>query len=367
MRSYQDAHNEERREGDKAMTPRAPSPATPEARTRSPVRTGSPVKEVAAAAPPTTQTTREEPRAPVADGAAFRTNVTIGVMVACGVLFGIIMMNSGSTGVKTQPRALLLLVDGVNGQDVARAMSLGRAPYLSLLADVGASGQCSVTATSDITMVREALGTAAGGPSVLKSATAAGFSVAAAGAYPLVDEPAGLGCGAISSECGADGGCLSESVGGATCNMAKQVSVSELSTYANRTAELLESYNVVAMRIVAAPAEANCTGARDSALYEADYVVGHLAMAAVERSAATSNNWLVVVAVAQPGNSRGYLFVAATRGGDPVLVDRDLPPYPDMPALADVSGTIARWLDLTDTAAGKARGICSAGDKPMNC
>jgi hypothetical protein len=378
MRSFQDDHElreleAKAREVGAASPPPAPSGGSAR---------NTPAKGSQPGSPAGSPTKGGGAKAPAASGAApetaatLRTNVTIAVIAMCAVLIVMILVNSGTSKTLLRPRSLVFVVDGVTGAEVARAAALKRAPFLAMLAEIGAStigstaSAPTATTTSrasneydaSVNFIHEIFsGDKTGAtPSILRGATSSGYTVALVGDYPLIPR-ATDDCGAVATECATK--CT---VDGKSCNYRETYAASTAEQVKNATKTALNGgAQVVVARLKVTPEFADNQYSRDSALFMADAAIGRATMSAVSITATTNENILLFVVAANPlVADDGLLTVVAFQGTNIVKVNS----YADTPRVGDVAATMAKWLDVQYAAPASAPlAICAKGSEPANC
>lgn len=352
MRTFEAAHQDQqaKEEEKKAQAP--------------PAAAGAPAAAPAAAAPP-------KPDLPI-----FRINITLFIMALTCLLLGIIVHNSGRTTTMQLPRALIFVLDGVSGIDVQKAAARQRAPFISMLSEVGSSSLglgatgCTHMVSDSNGLVKEIFtGTPYNRATVLKQAIDAGLGVTVIGDYPLLDEPGGHGCGALNNECPES--CLSLAVDGGRCNYRAAFRETRLDKFQNTTlaAFLARGSQIVVVRLPIVPLDPNNELSRHSALYLADSALGRTAMAILERTAASGENLMIMIAAANATQPSAYLSVSAFKAAGQINL-KPLVSTTARPAqLGDVPTTIAAWfgLDQSIFVSSIAQAVCSIGAVGADC
>lgn len=349
--------------------------------TPQPKRAVSPIREAMEMRPRTpskskTTTTSNEAASITPDEVTtFRTNITIAVMALCVVLMGAIAVNSGSNASLTRPRAVVFVIDGLNTSALKGSVSLHRAPFLSMLQGIGtgtfelSSDVCQrqISAKPDSgDVIREMFtgGSSGGRASVLRAASAAGFSIALVGEYPLLNAPAGHGCGALNAECAAS--CLDGDSTASRCNYKFARAVKEAQEASNATVDaFVDGHHVVIGNF---ELEGDDDFSRNASLFKADAAIGRSVMRLVELTAEQNENLLVVIAGGSATSREAFFSIVAFKGGATLRLDK-ITQYPNAPRLADVAATLGYWLEVDAPASLQAssRAICGTGAQPTDC
>jgi hypothetical protein len=210
-----------------------------------------------------------------------------------------------------------------------------------------------------------------GSNSVLKRAKAAGINVAVLGGWPMVNEPEGHGCWALSSEC--EETCLGHAPTAASkCNFDTAERIERPVEFINATRKAIDEGNhLVVVRVPSVAADPTSIESRAESLYIADAAVGRAAMAAFERTVETNENLLIVTVAASAQDRATHISVAAFQASEQRAVAA-FERFRSPPRLGDVAAILAAWLNLDVTEAPLADGaknsvICGTGAAPQDC
>jgi hypothetical protein len=328
----------------------------------------------------------------------------VSVALACAAVILSVIFYSGAAAVKTNPRALLFVLDGVSAEQVAAAAARRRIPSVDFFGRQGAecrldysttSCACadpSATAPGSIATLTSGAapqshlyavspivgpadvsltGTTAAFASsvvttVMRAAKQASLNVAALGGWPLMgDGSAQRPCGLMDDECanagGATGQCMVPSATPAavtTCNADVVAAISpadQPADVATRVQEVIELGPDLVVVHIPRAVFTNLTGAPqpwrtdvagdstwgiDTALYRANAVFGTVARAVATRAYERDEAWLIVLATTPSG--AGSAHVALNVVGATKNVAAAIPT--SGVTLMRVAPTIASWI-----------------------
>lgn len=319
--------------------------------------------------------------------ATHRTVIVVALIFLL-LAFLVVSSSSGRRGeVRTRPRAIVLVVPHLRPEAVEAAMASNKAPFLgSLSATDGIYARLRARNTgltaSLVTMLTGSVNSSAtnlvGATSFLGELKRAGKRpiVLAPSVYWSAQGPTSGNCsrvGLLDSECA--GTACPPTTEAAYCNAAEKLlpcdGKAQLYTedvlgafrhLMRHDGDLLYAHADVTSG-AAATREEHLALLSDVSVM--DGTLGKLALAAIERTRATSESWLLVLVGAGGDHLQEVpLAMAAYAAGNLVR----LGPIPDDATLADVGPTVLHWYALSSPSdSQRVRGLCSTGVIVSSC
>lgn len=290
----------------------------------------------------------------------------------------------GDTG---KPRLLLVVAKGLSNSTVSRAMQSNKAPFMRLLAASGGSyAALSSTDAGANPLVSLLTGSAAAGAANTLSGKTSFLGwmkaqkkntvVAAPGKYWSAGTAAATPCpqiGLLDTECSGE---VCPSVAAAaycnayrkyiTCDDCAQLYQNEITkafeTALNHSADAV--YFQVGNLAEAVPGKLDLAVQERSEVNLLDAAIGRIALALTNRTSSEAENWLVLVTGDGDNAEKTapLLAVVYTKG-----TLAQLNSIPTAAKTTDVYNTVLHWFKGSGTSTSSLLGICTNGDKVVNC